>query len=95
MGVAFTSASDATFRAVPQDRAGVASAATQLAGALGSAMVAGVNGALINLADRNGRAPATGIRWAFAFDLVLVAMTYGASARLRVAAATTPAAARS
>lgn len=84
MGIAFTSATDATFRVVSAERTGIASSATQLAGALGSALVAGVNGALINIADRTGRGPATGVRWAFALDLVVVVLAFGASARLRV-----------
>lgn len=84
MGIAFNAASDATFRLVAAERTGIASSATQLAGALGSALVAGVNGALINIADRTGRGPATGVRWSFALDLVVVALAFVASARLRV-----------
>ena len=82
MGIAFTEVSDATFRVVDEAHVGVASSATQLAGSLGGALVAGINGAVIAAVDRTHPSSTVGLRTAFALDVGVALLALAASRRI-------------
>ena len=82
MGIAFTEISNSTFRVVDEARVGVASSATQLAGSLGGALVAGINGAVIAAVDRTHPSSSTGLRIAFAVDVSVALLALAAARRV-------------
>ncbi len=82
MGVAFNSVSDATFRTVSQTQIGVASSATQLSGAIAGALIAGVDGAIINAGKRAGWSAASGFKVYFVLQAVVFALAIFSVSRI-------------
>ena len=72
MGLAFSSVSEATFRMVDHHRVGLASGATQLAGALAGALVTGFVGAVLDA----GKSRAAGFRTGFLICAGLAAVAF-------------------
>lgn len=76
MGLVYNSLGSLTYQAAAEERIGVATGATGLMAALGSAVAAGVSGALLNVGDRRyGDTSVTGVRWIFLFEIVLGLLT--------------------
>ncbi len=87
MGLSYSPLSLTVLREAPPESQGAATAGLQLSDVLGTALGAGVGGALVAFGHREGHAEWVGLGLAFAVGVVAAAVGFGLAGRLRRVAA--------
>ena len=91
MGLAYSQFAIIVLRSAPKETQGAATSALSLLDGLGAALGTGVAAALVAASVRAGDGPGPGLGWVIGFGVVLAALGFVLSSRLRPAAPRRPA----